>query len=350
MIKISSVVLAGGQSQRMGNDKAFLKYKNKTFIDHLLDQLSVCDETLISVKNKSKYEKFDYPLVEDEIADTGALGGIYSCLKVCKNDYLFVCATDMPLLESNLINFIIGFVSNDYDCFVIKSANKIHPLCAIYHKNCLPVIEMMIESGNYRLMDLLEQLRVKYIPLEFSCFDDKVVSNINDMKAYSKLLKPAVMCVSGIKNSGKTTLITELITLLRVDGYKIAVIKHDGHDFEIDLPNTDTYKHRAAGSNPTIIYSNTKWAMISNQKIEIEELIAKMPDVDLIIIEGLKKAPYPKIEVIRKVNGLKFVCDIKCLLAIASDELFDVDGVKVVDISNIEEIAAIIKREVLVSE
>lgn len=350
MLKISGAVLTGGESRRMGRDKSFLKYDNQTFIEKLLEQLSVCDEILISVRDKSKYLQFDYLLVEDLISGIGAIGGIYSCLKTCKNDYLFVCATDMPLLESKLINFIVEFISGDYDCFVIKSTTKIQPLCAIYHKNCLPVIEKMIENGSYRLMDLLGCLKVKHIPLAYSCFEDKLVSNINNVQAYSELMKPAVMCVSGVKNSGKTTLITKVIKALKAEGYQVAIIKHDGHDFEVDLPSTDTYRHRIAGSNPTIIYSDTKWAMIKKEKAEIEELIAKVSDADLIIIEGLKKSHYPKIEVVRKVNGLQQVCDTKNLLAVASDEIFDVGSVRAVDINDIEEMIAIIKREVLSSE
>ena len=345
--KLSAVVLIGGQSLRMGKDKAFLKYNNQTFLELLLQQLSVCDETLISVNDKNKYQESKHLIVEDEIREIGPLGGIYSCLKVCKNDYLFVCATDMPFLESKIIYFIGEFFSSSYDCFVIKSANKIHPLCAVYHKNCIPIIEKMIEAGNYRLMDLLGELKVKYIPLEYSCFDDEIVSNINTVQAYSALCKPSIVCISGVKNSGKTTLITKIIKTLRSEGYRIAVIKHDGHNFEIDLPNTDTYEHQVAGSDPTIIYSDNKWAMISREKIEIEDLIMKIPNVDLIIIEGLKNSHYPKIEVVRKINGLKSVCDPKYLLAIACDELFQVDGIRILSINNIEEILAIIRVNIL---
>ncbi len=348
-MKLSTAILAGGKSRRMnGENKSFLTYQQQTFIESILSQLSTFDETLISVQSRREYEELSYPLVEDDIQDIGPLGGLYSCLKHCRNEYLFVCATDMPLLKKELIEYMLEFTHPEYDCFVIQSADKIHPLCGIYKKSVISTIGKMIEAKDYRLMNLLEQVNTKYIPLTYSCFDESIVANINTKVELAALRKPAVFCVSGVKNSGKTTLITKLIKVLKEEGYRIGVIKHDGHEFEIDVPGTDTYKHRQAGSDTTIIYSETKFAVMKNwQKVQIEELLEYVKDIDVVIIEGMKYSTYPKIEVVRKEQSQAPVCDERYLLAIATNCHIQHDRINVVDLNDIPSIVAIIKNEVI---
>lgn len=269
MPKLSTVVLVGGKSNRMqGRNKSFLIYNQQIFLNRILVQLDSFEETFISVRDPEPYQDYSYPLVKDEILDIGPLGGLYTSLKYCRNDYLFVCATDMPLIKRELIEFMLEFLTFEYDCFVMESSDKIHPLCGIYRKSVIPIIEDMIQKGNYRLMDLLFQSRTKYIPLKYSCFDELVIANINTKDELLELQKPAVFCVSGLKNSGKTTLITKLIPIFKAEGYRIGVIKHDGHEFEIDDKMTDTHKHRLAGSETTLIYSESKFVLIKDHNVE----------------------------------------------------------------------------------
>lgn len=83
--------------------------------------------------------------------------------------------------------------------------------------------------------------------------------------------KPVLIAVSGVKNSGKTTLIQKIIPKLKENGLKVATIKHDGHDFEADVEGTDTYKHKKAGAYGTAIFSKNKFMIIKEQKDTCEE-------------------------------------------------------------------------------
>ena len=126
-----------------------------------------------------------------------------------------------------------------------------------------------------------------------------VAENINTMEDYQKLKdaekKPFIFAISGYKNSGKTTLITNLIPVLTQKGYKVAVIKHDGHDFESDVPGTDSYRHQKAGAYGTAVFSS-KRMMITKETEEANErdLMRAFPEADIILLEGLKHSPYPK--------------------------------------------------------
>lgn len=129
-----------------------------------------------------------------------------------------------------------------------------------------------------------------------------------------------IFAVSGVKNSGKTTLICSLLEIFSAMGLKVAVIKHDGHDFEADVPGTDTYKQFHAGAYGTAVVSSEKYMIVKRQKeVSEETLMEYFPEADLILLEGFKHSPYPKIEVVRRGNSAKSVCGGYHLLAIATD-------------------------------
>ncbi len=113
---------------------------------------------------------------------------------------------------------------------------------------------------------------------------------------------PAAICIVGSKNAGKTSLIERLLPELATRGRRVATIKHDAHDFEIDVAGKDTWRHRQAGSGTTIIASSTKVAMVrlTEREAQLEELLRLVDrSYDLVLIEGMRRSPLPKILVHR---------------------------------------------------
>ena len=317
--KISVGVLAGGKSTRMGENKAFLQWESKRFIDRICDELGGFSQVLISAAGKGSYEDMGLQVVYDEHTDIGPMEGIYQILKNAGEEYVFICAADMPFIRKELVEYMCEFISSDYDCYCLVDEDHIHPLCAIYSKKMLAVIEQQIESGHFRLLNVLRAVRTKYIRLESTCFDRKIVRNINTREEYQKLSLPIVFCVSGIKDSGKTGLIVKLINEFIDEDYSVAVIKHDGHDYVMDHPGTDTSRFRESGAVKSIIFSDTQYSINASVKATAEELIAQCDDADVIILEGMKHSPYPKIEVVRSACSDRPVCDPKLLICIATD-------------------------------
>ncbi len=129
-----------------------------------------------------------------------------------------------------------------------------------------------------------------------------------------------IVAISGIKNSGKTTLICRLLEIFKEKGLRVAVLKHDGHDFEPDVPGTDTYRQLQAGAYGTVVFSKGKYMLVKQQpQISEKELIEFFPEADLILLEGFKYSTYPKIEIVRKGNSSESVCNPKRLMAIATN-------------------------------
>ncbi|MCD8039214.1 MAG: molybdopterin-guanine dinucleotide biosynthesis protein MobB [Lachnospiraceae bacterium] len=247
-MKISAGILAGGKSSRMGKNKALLTINQRRFIDKIADELGSFSEVLISAADKGDYEDMGLEVVYDGHRDIGPIEGIYRILSAAKEEYVFICAADMPFITKELVQYMTEFVCSDYDCYVMEDDEHIHPLCGIYSKRMLDKVCACIESGDYRLMRLLDSVRTKYIKLEDTSFDKRVVKNINTRAQYRELVVlPAVFCVSGVKDSGKTGLIIKLINEFIREGYVVNVIKHDGHDYVMDYEGTDTFRFRGAG-------------------------------------------------------------------------------------------------------
>lgn len=146
---------------------------------------------------------------------------------------------------------------------------------------------------------------------------------------------PIIFAVSGIKNSGKTTLIQKLVRELKRQHYRVGVIKHDGHEFEADVQGTDSYRHKKAGADSVIVYSATKMMMVrDNREGNIEELLRYQLDMDVIILEGMKASDYPKFEIVRKGISSQSVCKKETLLALVTDTSLKIEGVKTLSLND----------------
>lgn len=158
----------------------------------------------------------------------------------------------------------------------------------------------------------------------------------------SRQASPYVAAVSGIKNSGKTTFLEHLVPCLRRKGCRVAVIKHDGHEFEPDVPGTDSYRLRASGADGVAVYSGGRWMLIREEAGNLERLIGQFSDFDIILLEGGKHSPYPKIELVRGTVSKESVCDPATLLAIAMDTDSHVPGIRRIGLEDYEAAAEIL--------
>ena len=116
-----------------------------------------------------------------------------------------------------------------------------------------------------------------------------------------------VIGIAGWSGAGKTTLISRVIPYLRQQGLRVSVIKHAHHEFDVDVPGKDSWVHRQSGAEEVLVSSARRWALMHELRAapepELPELLKKMSPVDLVMIEGFKTEPHPRIEVYRKASG-----------------------------------------------
>lgn len=133
-----------------------------------------------------------------------------------------------------------------------------------------------------------------------------------------------ILGFAGRSGAGKTTLIEKLIPRLRRKGLRVSVIKHAHHAFDIDKPGKDSFRHRAAGASEVMLISSSRWALMhelhDDEEPSLEEQIARMSPCDLLLVEGFKSSPIPKIEVHRSALGKPhFRARTTNIVAVASD-------------------------------
>lgn len=155
--------------------------------------------------------------------------------------------------------------------------------------------------------------------------------------------------VASKSNTGKTTLIEELIKIFKERNYSIGVLKHDAHTFDIDKKGKDSYKFTQAGADNVIISSPEKLAMIQTlkQELEIKEILKYFGNLDIVLIEGFKNNNYPKIEVHRRAVDNNLLCEdsnfnISTFIAVASDEKLDIN-IPLLDLNDANSIANFIE-------
>ncbi len=108
--------------------------------------------------------------------------------------------------------------------------------------------------------------------------------------------------IVGWSGSGKTTLLTAILPLLRARGLRVSTVKHTHHGFDMDRPGKDSFRHREAGAHEVMIASSARWALlheVEGTEPPLPELLARLDPVDLVLVEGFKSHPFPKLEVHR---------------------------------------------------
>ena len=164
-IEVTGILLAGGKSRRMGEDKRYLVVGEETLLERGLDVLrSVFQEVLVVIAQDSPSLGVEVKVVRDLVPECGSLGGLYTGLMQAATPWIFVVACDMPFLNQAVI---AQFTSRraSADIVMAKIAARLHPMHALYGKHCLPVLEQMIQARQLKIQELISHasLRVEYV-------------------------------------------------------------------------------------------------------------------------------------------------------------------------------------------
>jgi molybdopterin-guanine dinucleotide biosynthesis protein A len=195
---VSGVILAGGASRRMGRDKVFLEVEGQPLIALVAERLrAVAGEVIIAANDTGRYAAFGDRCVPDVYPGVGTLGGIHAGLRVAAHDLVVVVACDMPFLNPDVLAWFVGAASKtngagSADLVVLKHAEGVEPLHAVYRKSCLPVIEATIRSGERCAFAFYDQIVVRYVsPAEIAGLDPSLRSfrNLNTPDQWHEALE-----------------------------------------------------------------------------------------------------------------------------------------------------------------
>lgn len=156
-----------------------------------------------------------------------------------------------------------------------------------------------------------------------------------------------VLQIVGYKNTGKTTLTESLIKRLVSQRLIVGAIKHDGHDFETDHPGTDTWRHRQAGAVMTAITSGQRTAMIEERPTPLHELLERFHSMDIVLVEGFKFEPYPKIVIVKTPEDEALITRLENVSAVASWYPLGHDSVPVFHIDDADGMLEWIRKRII---
>ncbi|HKJ42647.1 MAG TPA: molybdenum cofactor guanylyltransferase [Sunxiuqinia sp.] len=176
---LTGIILAGGKSSRMGQDKALLNFQGKRLIEYAIDQLKpLCSELLISV-NQPGYEQIGLELIPDQYKNCGPVGGLHAALSASKTNWNLVVSCDTPFLNQQLFKLLLEN-REGVQAVIPKRDKGLEPLAALYHRNMSVFFEQKLKAGDYKLHRILKEADVKFLDvLELIAQFPKLFLNLN---------------------------------------------------------------------------------------------------------------------------------------------------------------------------
>ena len=189
---ISGVILVGGDSRRMGRDKALLSVAGRPLVQRVAEVLrEVTDELLLVGEKAERYTWVGGRAVDDQGPGSGPLAGIKTALSVARHPYCLVVACDMPFLNADLLRYMLRQAIG-WDAAVPRRREGLEPMHAVYNRSCLKLVEWMLENGELSPLDLFPLVRVRYLEMhEVAPYDPRGRSFVN-------LNTPADLALAGL--------------------------------------------------------------------------------------------------------------------------------------------------------
>jgi molybdopterin-guanine dinucleotide biosynthesis protein len=314
------VILAGGASRRFGTPKALALVGGQRIVDRVLDALAgAVPEVVVSANDPWLFDDLDLDVIPDVHSGIGPLAGIHAALHHAVERAwpgALVVACDLPYVTTDVLRLVVRRASvSPADAVVPESHGRYgsEPLCAFYSTECIPVVEAMIAEGEHRAHRLLERVRTDHVSLadirpvgdpHLLFHNVNTVSDLDEAERRGGPLPPVVSII-GRKNSGKTRLMIGMLREMRRRGFRVASIKHGHHSFETDEKGRDSWRHFNEGqAEATLMSGEGKIALVMRMEGEpdperlVRDFLAGR-GYDLVLIEGYKRGPFPKIEIWR---------------------------------------------------
>lgn len=187
---VGAAVLCGGESRRMGVDKAALTIGGETFLQRILSRLPDYGEVLISVRRAEDAPDMQLPVVADRFSGCGPMAGLHAVLSACHSDAMQILSCDLPFYRAELGALLFTQMTEGIDAVIPVTADgHTHPLCALYRRTAAPVFERHLTQGCFAVCRALDALHTIYLPVPAPLAH--CLQNINTPEDYAALLRAA---------------------------------------------------------------------------------------------------------------------------------------------------------------
>lgn len=353
MNKLGLIILAGGLSTRMGQPKALLPWINgESLISHALRKgldadvedilISIGDDEVLGhaiqthiIDTLSNDEKGKVSIVRDSVERCGPLGALYSALAVGPSAAYAVMAVDMPFMEMDLyFDWLYKVDHNDWNAIIPTSASgKAEPMAGIYKPHIASLLPAILAGNDVSLHHALGTIGL-VISVDASDYSVEL-RNVNHYEDYlwARALAaneyrrvPLISVVASKRKTGKTTVVTRLVSELQKVGLSVGVVKSDKHGFHMDHDGTDTDLAYKAGADVVAIAGPNETAirMRTQEQSNLYDLSQFIP-VDIVILETRSQGIAPIIEVTQEGHTEELISDPMDRVAIVEISKLDQD-------------------------
>ena len=182
-LSISGFVLAGGESRRMGQNKALLLYYGAPLLERVASQVRQAAGSVTILGDPQIYAAFGMPIVPDFHRNCGPIGGLHAALTSMNTERCLLVACDLPNISAEFLRQLVDH-SSETLCVAAEEADGLQPLCAVYHRDCLPAVEACIAEGQFRMRTLASRMNAKGIPVDAS-----LMRNVNTPEQWRQVVE-----------------------------------------------------------------------------------------------------------------------------------------------------------------
>lgn len=313
------IILAGGRNSRIQTKKALLSVGGRPIIERIIDRLGpLADGCLIVTGDPEAFAFTGAATTPDQYPGKGPQGGLHAGLAASPSELNLVVACDMPFVSAELAALLVEEAAAHSECDAVVPCweKGREPLFAVYRKRAAEVLAARLEAGELRMGTLSSAIPVREIDLASWAGTQgvdlaRIFSNVNTWEDWRRAEAaaraeveaggPPLLAVVGWQDAGKTTVTAALVRELSQAGLRVAVLKHDPHGHETDTPGKDTYVHRQAGAAITALAGPkllSVWETL-DRPLHLRDAARRLPPVDLVLAEGWKGEPVPRVVVLR---------------------------------------------------
>lgn len=184
--KITAIILAGGKSLRIGQDKGLIHFRGKRLVEYVINVSKNFADNIIIVTANPEYKQFGYPCIEDALKEKGPLAGILTGLTHSSTAKNLLLGCDMPFISNNVLSALVN-TAGDEDVLLTEHKGLAEPLCSLYDRSCLTHIKSCIEQNQLKITDALVGLTIKPISFDHEkWFSGNEFANINTIEELRK--------------------------------------------------------------------------------------------------------------------------------------------------------------------
>ena len=340
---ISLLIIAGGKSSRMKQDKRLIEINGTQLLEHLLikaskenfSEIILCvEEILPFIKNLSN--KYNATIVVDKVKNSGAISGLTEGLKSIKTDWALALSCDMPFFEFQVVTPLLSHLD---DSKVVMFEHQ--PLAAFYHNSMAESFSEALNEGILKLRNIIEKVPHKILKLNSgdSFFNVNTPTDLRLARGRAANINrkvPIISVIAPSSGTGKTIFIEKLISKLNELGINVGVLKSDAHGFNLDIEGKDSWRFSQAGAKSVAVISPKSWLMIqeTERRADFSQIADKMENIDLILTESRSHATLPAISLYR---GLDVPLINESVVAIFTNEKIDIDNILQCDLNDVDQ-------------